>query len=59
MILRNANSTKLEIREMFKPKLGKVISKLELKHEKFIFLELDMYFNSKLSSSMKLKFDEI
>ena len=44
---------------MFKPKLSKLISKLKLKLEKFIFTELNMCSNSKFTSSMKLEFDEM
>ena len=49
---------KLEIHEIFGPKLGKLISKLELKLEKWKKHELTMCSNSKFWSSMKLKFDE-
>ena len=40
-------------------KLGKLVCKVKLKFEKFIFFELDMCSNSKFSSSMELEFDEI
>ena len=57
MFLRNLNSIKIEILlEMFEPKLGKLVSKLKFKLEKFIFLKLDMSSNSKYPSLMKLKF---
>ena len=48
-------STKLEILKMF----GKLVSKLKLKPEKFIFTELNMCSNSEFSSSMKLVFVDI
>ena len=38
---------KLEILEIFGPKLGKLVSKLELKLEKWKKLELNMRSNSK------------
>ena len=38
---------KLEIVEIFGPKLGKTVSKLELKLKKWKKLELAMYSNSK------------
>ena len=47
---------KIEILEMFEPKLGKLVSKLKFKLKKFIFLKLDMPANSNYSSLMKLKF---
>ena len=54
VFLRNANSIKLEILKIFKPKLTKLVSNLKLKLEKLIWLDIDMCSNSKLSSSMKL-----
>ena len=54
VFLRNSNSIKLKILDIFEPKLGKLISKLKLKLEKLIFLELDMHSNAKFSNSMKL-----
>ena len=48
---------KPEILEIFGPKLGKLVSKLELKLEKWKKLELAMRSNSKFRSSMKLEFD--
>ena len=48
VFLRNLNSIKLEIIEMFEPKLCKFVSKFKLKLEKYIFLELVMCSNSKL-----------
>ena len=57
--LKNSSSIKLERFELFKPKLSKLISKLKLKLEKFIFTELNMGSNSKFTSSMKLEFDEM
>ena len=47
---------KIEILEMFEPKLGKLVSKLKFKLKKFIFLKLDMSSNSKYPSLMNLKF---
>ena len=59
VFLKNSNAMKLEILEIIKPKLIKFVSKLKLKLEKFIFLELDMGLNSKFSCSMKLEFNEM
>ena len=56
MFFRNLNSIKIEIFEMFEPKLGKLVSKLKFKLKKFIFLKLDMSSNSKYPSLMNLKF---
>ena len=44
--------------EIFEPKLGKLVFKLKLKLEKFIFLELDMCSKMKFSSLMKLEFNK-
>ena len=49
---------KLEILEIFGPKLGKLVSRLELKLEKWKKHELTMCSNSKFWSSMKLEFYE-
>ena len=57
--LRNTNLIKFEILEISVPKLGKLLSKLKFKHEKFIFFEFDKCLNSKFSSSMELEFDEM
>ena len=59
VILRNSSSIKREIFEVFETKLCKLVSKLKLKLEKLIFLELDMCSNSNFSSLMKLEFDQI
>ena len=59
VFLRNSNLIKLEVFEKLEPKFGKLIWKINLKLEKFIFCELVICLNSKFSSSMKLEFDEI
>ena len=56
--MANSNTVKLETLEKFQPKLGKHISKLELKLEKWKKLELPMHSNLKFGRSMKLKFDK-
>ena len=58
VLMANLNLIKLEIREIFRTKLGKLVSKLELELKKWKKLELNMCSNSKFWSSMKLKFDE-
>ena len=45
--------------ELFEPKLGKLVSKLKLKLKIFIYIELVICLDSKVSSSMKLDFDEM
>ena len=59
VILKNSKLIRIETFEMFELKLGKLVSKLKLKLEKFVFLKLDMCSKSKFSSSIKLQFDEI
>ena len=56
----NSNSIKVEITtwNIRDKTLGKLVSKLELKLEKWKKLELAMYFNSKFWSSMKFEIDE-
>ena len=44
---------------MFEPNLSKVVSKFEIKLERFVFLELNRFSNSKFLSLMKLQFDEM
>lgn len=56
--MRNLNSIKLEIIEIFQPKLAKFLSKLKLKLEKFINLNLNMCLNSNILNSMKLEFEK-
>ena len=48
MFKANLKSIELEIFDKFQPKLGKIVSKLGLKLEKWKKLELAMYLNSKL-----------
>ena len=50
---------KLKTLAIFEPKLGTLFSKLKLKLKNFIFHELDMFSNSKFSSSVKPKLDEM
>ena len=57
--MRNSNLTKLEVLETFEIKLGKLVSKPNLKNQKYIFFEIEICSNSKSSSSMKLEFDEM
>ena len=59
VFLRNSNAIKLEMLEIFKPKLGILVFKLKLKLGKCIFLELNMCSKMKFSSFMKLKFNEM
>ena len=59
LILRKSNSKKLEIFEVFETKLGRLVSKLKLKLEKSIYLELDICSNSNFSSLMKGEFDQM
>ena len=54
----NSNSMILEILEIFRPTLEKLVSKLQLKLEKRKKLELTMCSNSKFWSLMKLQLDE-
>ena len=56
--MRNLNSIKLEIIEIFQPKLAKFLSKLKLKLEKFINLNLNMCLNSNILNSIKLEFEK-
>ena len=58
VFLWNSNSIKLEILEIFQPKLSKFLSKLMLKLEKFIYLNLNMCLNSNILNSMKLEFEK-
>ena len=58
-ILRNSNSIKREIFEVFETRLCKLVSKLKLKLEKLIFLELDLCSNSNFSRLVKCEFDQI
>ena len=54
----NSNSIILEILEIFRPTLEKLVSKLQLELEKRKKLELTMCSNSKFWSLMKLEYDE-
>ena len=54
----NSNSIILEVLEIFRPTLEKLVSKLQLKLEKRKKLELTMCSNSKFWSFMKLQLDE-
>ena len=47
MFKANSNSVKLEIVEILLPKLGKIVSKLELKLEKWKKLELALCLKTK------------
>ena len=47
MFQANSNSIKLEILKTIRPKLGKLVSKFELKLEKWKKMELAMCSNSK------------